>query len=288
MQKPRINLQEVRNFSDSFTATFVFVKQEFKSLITAFAVIMLPLIFADLFVKGYTMRSLITDPLGSSKTGSDILSLVVNYFSTLVLVFWLGVFVISFLRVYTDRFKVYSEERITVKEVWRVMSKHLGKAFIVGVVYLLAVSVGTVMLIIPGIYVSVILIFSIYYLILRDNTITGSLGDSADLVKGQWWSLFGFIFILNLIISMLSYVFTIPYLVITLKSVFTREPMGIYESTFGMLLANLGQYFLYIFTFVGIGVRFFSSLERQEHTLLLNKIEHLGNNGQTANSEETL
>lgn len=288
MQKPRINLQEVRNFSDSFTATFVFVKQEFKSLITAFAVIMLPLIFADLFVKGYTMRSLIPDPLGSSKTGSDILSLVVNYFSTLVLVFWLGVFVISFLRVYTDKFKVYSEERITVKEVWRVMSKHLGKAFIVGVVYLLAVSVGTVMLIIPGIYVSVILIFSIYYLILRDNTITGSLGDSADLVKGQWWSLFGFIFILNLIISMLSYVFTIPYLVITLKSVFTREPMGIYESTFGMLLANLGQYFLYIFTFVGIGVRFFSSLERQEHTLLLNKIEHLGNNGQTANSEETL
>lgn len=288
MQKPRINLQEVRNFSDSFTATFVFVKQEFKSLITGFAVIMLPLIFADLFVKGYTMRSLITDPLGSSKTGSDILSLVVNYFSTLVLVFWLGVFVISFLRVYTDKFKVYSEERITVKEVWRVMSKHLGKAFIVGVVYLLAVSVGTVMLIIPGIYVSVILIFSIYYLILRDNTITGSLGDSADLVKGQWWSLFGFIFILNLIISMLSYVFTIPYLVITLKSVFTREPMGIYESTFGMLLANLGQYFLYIFTFVGIGVRFFSSLERQEHTLLLNKIEHLGNNGQTANSEETL
>lgn len=288
MQKPRINLQEVRNFSDSFTATFVFVKQEFKSLITAFAVIMLPLIFADLFVKGYTMRSLITDPLGSSKTGSDILSLVVNYFSTLVLVFWLGVFVISFLRVYTDKFKVYSEERITVKEVWRVMSKHLGKAFVVGVVYLLAVSVGTVMLIIPGIYVSVILIFSIYYLILRDNTITGSLGDSADLVKGQWWSLFGFIFILNLIISMLSYVFTIPYLVITLKSVFTREPMGIYESTFGMLLANLGQYFLYIFTFVGIGVRFFSSLERQEHTLLLNKIEHLGNNGQTANSEETL
>lgn len=288
MQKPRINLQEVRNFSDSFTATFVFVKQEFKSLITAFAVIMLPLIFADLFVKGYTMRSLITDPLGSSKTGSDILSLIVNYFSTLVLVFWLGVFVISFLRVYTDKFKVYSEERITVKEVWRVMSKHLGKAFIVGVVYLLAVSVGTVMLIIPGIYVSVILIFSIYYLILRDNTITGSLGDSADLVKGQWWSLFGFIFILNLIISMLSYVFTIPYLVITLKSVFTREPMGIYESTFGMLLANLGQYFLYIFTFVGIGVRFFSSLERQEHTLLLNKIEHLGNNGQTANSEETL
>lgn len=288
MQKPRINLQEVRNFSDSFTATFVFVKQEFKSLITAFAVIMLPLIFADLFVKGYTMRSLITNPLGSSKTGSDILSLVVNYFSTLVLVFWLGVFVISFLRVYTDKFKVYSEERITVKEVWRVMSKHLGKAFVVGVVYLLAVSVGTVMLIIPGIYVSVILIFSIYYLILRDNTITGSLGDSADLVKGQWWSLFGFIFILNLIISMLSYVFTIPYLVITLKSVFTREPMGIYESTFGMLLANLGQYFLYIFTFVGIGVRFFSSLERQEHTLLLNKIEHLGNNGQTANSEETL
>lgn len=288
MQKPRINLQEVRNFSDSFTATFVFVKQEFKSLITGFAVIMLPLIFVDLFLKSFTMQGMITNPLGSSKTGSDILSLVVNYFSTLVLVFWLGVFVISFLRVYTDKFKVYSEERITVKEVWRVMSKHLGKAFIVGVVYLLAVSVGTVMLIIPGIYVSVILIFSIYYLILRDNTITGSLGNSADLVKGQWWSLFGFIFILNLIISMLSYVFTIPYLVITLKSVFTREPMGIYESTFGMLLANLGQYFLYIFTFVGIGVRFFSLLERQEHTLLLNKIEHLGNNGQTANSEETL
>ena len=58
MASTGINLSEVRNFSDMFTATFYFIKQEIKSLLTCFSVLVLPLVLVDLFIKSYAMNGL--------------------------------------------------------------------------------------------------------------------------------------------------------------------------------------------------------------------------------------
>jgi len=96
-------------------------------------------------------------------------------------------------------------------------------------------------------------------------------------LKGKWWNFFGYVIVLQLIVGGLSYIFSIPYLVLTFKTTFTQQLPGIYETTFSLLFANLGQSLLQLISVVGIAVRFFTYLEQKEHTGLLSKIGQIGN-----------
>lgn len=290
MQTSKINFQQVRGFSDSITVTFNFIKQEFKPLITAFAVIVLPWIFVDLFVKSYVLRDVlnIMTPEAPENPFANLSATLVSYLSSMVVFYWVFLYVITYLRIYCDKFRAQDESRITVGEIWHKMMPNIGRMLLWGFLYVLAVLLGTVCLIIPGIYLGVAFIFSTYFLIIRDCSVTASMSASMNLIRGQWWNVFGYIIVLQLIVGGLSYIFSIPYMVLTFKSLFTQQVPGIYEMTFGLLLANLGQFFLYIISLVGIGVRFFSLLEQEEHITLLGKIEQLGTNEQSVQSEETL
>ena len=103
------------------------------------------------------------------------------------------------------------------------------------------------------------------------------MSGSRELLKGKWWNFFGYVIVLQLIVGGLSYIFSIPYLVLTFKTTFTQQLPGIYETTFSLLFANLGQSLLQLISVVGIAVRFFTYLEQKEHTGLLSKIGQIGN-----------
>lgn len=290
MQTSRINFQQVRGFSDSITVTFNFIKQEFKPLITAFAVIVLPWIFVDLFVKSYVLRDVlnIMAPEPSGNPFANLSATLASYLSSLIVFYWVFLYVMTYLRIYSDKFRAQDEARITVGEIWHNMIPDIGRMLLWGIVYVLAVILGTICLIVPGIYLGVAWIFSSYFLIIRKYSVSASMGASMELIRGQWWNVFGYLIVLQLIVGGLSYVFSIPYMVLTFKSLFTQQMPGVYEMTFGLLLANLGQFFLYIISLVGVGVRFFGLLEQKEHTTLLSKIEQLGSNEQSMPGEETL
>ncbi len=290
MQISRINFQQVRGFSDSITVTFNFIKQEFKPLITAFAVIVLPWIFVDLFVKSYVLRDVlnIMAPEPSGNPFANLSATLASYLSSLIVFYWVFLYVMTYLRIYSDKFRAQDEARITVGELWHNMIPDIGRMLLWGIVYVLAVILGTICLIVPGIYLGVAWIFSSYFLIIRKYSVSASMGASMELIRGQWWNVFGYLIVLQLIVGGLSYVFSIPYMVLTFKSLFTQQMPGVYEMTFGLLLANLGQFFLYIISLVGVGVRFFGLLEQKEHTTLLSKIEQLGSNEQSMPGEETL
>ena len=99
----------------------------------------------------------------------------------------------------------------------------------------------------------------------------------SELFYGKWWNLLGYVLVFKLIVGGLSYIFSIPYLVLTFKTTFTQQLPGIYETTFSLLFANLGQSLLQLISVVGIAVRFFTYLEQKEHTGLLSKIGQIGN-----------
>lgn len=77
---------------------------------------------------------------------------------------------------------------------------------VVGFLYSIAVFIGLLLLIIPGIMVSIYFIFSVYLLVLG-SSIFGSFGDSYRLVKGHWWFTtlnIGVLFLLILILGILA------------------------------------------------------------------------------------
>ena len=223
----KINFNQVRGFSDSITLTFNFIKQEFKPLLRSFAVIALPVIFIGLFFMSYSAReSLIAIVQPDQYAGSpfDMLtnSLLTNL-STMVIYFWMALIGIAYIRVYQDKVAAADEARITPGEVWQVMWRNLGKSLLWAVIYLLMVVFGTILFIAPGIYLGVVFGFVFYYMILENRSISAGMSGSRELLKGKWWNFFGYVIVLQLIVGGLSYIFSIPYLVLTFKTIFTQQ-----------------------------------------------------------------
>ena len=263
----KINFNQVRGFSDSITLTFNFIKQEFKPLLRSFAVIALPVVFIGLFFMSYSAReSLITIVQPDQYAGSS-LDMLTNSLLTNLLT----------MVIYQHKVAAADEARITPGEVWQVMWRNLGKSLLWAVIYLLMVVFGMILFIAPGIYLGVVFGFVFYYMILENRSISAGMSGSRELLKGKWWNFFGYVIVLQLIVGGLSFIFSIPYLVLTFKTIFTQQLPGIYETTFSLLFANLGQSLLQLISVVGIAVRFFTYLEQKEHTGLLSKIGQIGN-----------
>ena len=291
MPLSKINLSEKRNFGDQFTTTFLFIKQEFKSILVAFAILIVPLILVELFLQSYLVKDVIpgmTDSILEQGTKGRLFPLFVTYLLTLILAFWLQLFGVAYLRLYVDQYKAGEEIKITWQELLKVMWRYLGKVLRLNVIYLLVIVVGVVFFIIPGIYVAVIFMFGIYFMMIRDKKMSSAFAASVDLCHGQWWSLFGYLILFQLIVSMLNYVFLLPFIVVMAKNYFTGGTSGVFELKIVTFIGQLGRYLMNMILVVGIGVRFFSSLEGKEHQTLLDKIGQIGSEEQVAESEEKL
>jgi len=70
---------------------------------------------------------------------------------------------------------------------WPLVWSYLWVSFLVG----LAVGLGTLLLIIPGIIFAVWFTFSVYILVFEGQKGTQALRRSRELVKGYWWPVFG-------------------------------------------------------------------------------------------------
>ncbi len=193
-----------------------------------------------------------------------------------LMMLWVQLFAISYLRVYWDHYQAGIEERITIIEVFRVMLKKFGVYLVWSVFCGLVVFIGFLFLFVPGIYIGISFTFGSYLLILRDNGLGKIITESMAMVKGNWWKTFGFILVMYLLVGVVAYLFGIPYMFVMMSSAFTGAIPNIYEITFSLLLSYLGQYTLYTVLFVGVGMLFFSRSEEMEHTTLLSQIDQLG------------
>ncbi len=66
--------------------------------------------------------------------------------------------------------------------------------------YALAVVAGTVLLVIPGIYLFVRLFFGDFYIILRGARVTDAFRQAWELVRGFWWSTAGMLLVMALLV----------------------------------------------------------------------------------------
>lgn len=274
----KIDLYQRRSFGDLLTDTFVFIKQEFKSFLICFCYLALPVLGIDVLIKSTFLRDLIFYSEG--KSAADIFNfngnILWSYFFNLVVVYWIMLTTLSYIRVYQEKCETGDKNRISVREVWIVMRRKGLSLGIWGIGYVCISLVATLFLIIPGIYFFITLTFGGYLIVMADRKIKE--GFSLSFIGGEWWSTFGYGIILNLIISLLSYIFLIPTWVLYIPSLVTGNPENNYIAPAFLLLASLGQNFLYTIYFIGISLKFFSIREGREHHSLYKKINSIGEN----------
>lgn len=71
-------------------------------------------------------------------------------------------------------------------------------ALIIGIV----VTIGFVLLVIPGVYLAIAVSFYTYTLVLEDKKYWSAAQASMDLVKGHWWGVFGRLFAFGILVAL--------------------------------------------------------------------------------------
>jgi hypothetical protein len=122
-----------------------------------------------------------------------------------------------------------------------------------------------------------------------------ALSRSFRLVSGKWWSTFGLIVILYLIMMTVSYVFIIPYYVVLFANTLHSASAGSeleFSSSFKLwtilffTLYYMAQMLMYSLPNVGIAFQYFNLVELKEAKGLMTEIENLGQTSTSDNRPE--
>ncbi len=109
-----------------------------------------------------------------------------------------------------------TKQELSVGEALIEGSKHFGEGILLSIILSIALLFLYVLLIIPGIIFSIYWAFA-YYALITDNVgFTKAMSHSKDLVKGRWWTVFGYNLLQGLIVGGVSMIILVPVYIITI------------------------------------------------------------------------
>jgi hypothetical protein len=112
------------------------------------------------------------------------------------------------------------------------------------VLYILAVSLGFICLILPGIYLSVRWAFVLYAIATQNCSAIDGFKYSYELVKGRWWPVFGSI------LAIIPVLLPVMFVGGIVGAIFASQPLilAIISSAIGLLVAPpIGMYYVKLF-----------------------------------------
>lgn len=271
----RINLREERDFGEKFNATFLFVRQNFKSLALTMLLLGSPIMILGTVLMAYFQTMLM--PQNGFMTFSDLPEGFFGYLGLTVVVnmlayAWLNTITLTYVNEYLK-----GNTDITPTTVFTAsLSKFVtvvASYFLVGII----IMIGFVFLIIPGIYLSVALTLVTAILIFENKSISESIGRSIKLISGKWWSTFGLMFVMGFVVGLMQIVFTIPVYIDTFVKTMHGN-MGNFGVTtiVAHAIGSLGTTLLYPLVFVALVFQYFNLVERKEGAGLMQQIDHAG------------
>jgi hypothetical protein len=306
-----IDFHRTRDFSRKLNATFEFVKQNFKSLGKSLLFIAGPPMLVASLAGGSFVNEFMSFSLGNAAEEMQ------NYFMSMS--FWLqivlmlifftigGVMNIATVNNYLLLYEKKRTNKIEVSEVWeRVRATfwmYFGTVFlfmvmVVAIIIVMVIPIGILGTISPLLTVLGFLVFYcglIYFFfgaalvfIIRTYENKGffeAVFRSFKLVKDKWWSTFGLIMVLYLIVSVSSYIFLIPgYIVKGVTALHTTSVDTFQEPSLTMqmitivlfALSYLVQMMLTVLPHVGTAFQYFNLVEMKEAKGLMAQIETLG------------
>lgn len=321
-----IELQEARDFSRKMNVTFEFIRQNFKPLGKAIVYIAGPPVLTASLLIGFFFSEFIT--LSESIQSSGNAEQLGDYFLSVsfwlqialmfVLVFISYVISIATINNYIILYHEKKTNKIEVSEVWSRVQNTFWTYLGTTLLFFLALLLAYIVLLIPIFVLAGISPFLIFFgfvffvggliFLFISSSLTyfvqlyerknffDALTRSYKLVNnGKWWSTFGLLFILQLIMGISSYIFMIPYYIVmfsySLHSISGESPMQIPDSLYIIAfvcftLYYMAQMLLSALPNVGIAFQYFNLVELKEARGLMNQIETIGQNDSGPRPEE--
>jgi len=286
MSTQYVEIRKSRDFGEIISATFDFLRIHFKSISLSLLFYAGP--FAFIGGVGYGMMNGQMFDFASLTQGSAASIINFAIFGSIFYVFLLLSTMMSILMVNTYIDLVEKSEThapIPHIQVWEVAKERIGVTIVTAIVTFIMIGVGILFCILPGIWFAIPL--SMIYLLRFQEPHLGlvdAIKRSFSLMKDNWWMTFGIYIVMAMIVGVLSQIFSVPTLIMTMISGITMysEPsnsysifMTILNVLFGIIY-TVGTLLLSSITYVSMGFQYFSLLEKKDPSSLMKKIEQIG------------
>lgn len=106
------------------------------------------------------------------------------------IIYWLVVLPLLSGAMIFYTYRSLTRNQVTVGQAFNQANRRLLQLIGVYIMCLLLVTAGCIALIIPGLYVSYRLIFSLYVTVIDNSSVIDSISSSWELTKGRWWLVF--------------------------------------------------------------------------------------------------
>lgn len=279
-----INLREERDFGEKFNATFQFARQNFKNLGLCILILGTPLmilggILTAYFQMNYQFNAIQRfDQIPSGFFGYFTLFAIANFIAYT----WLFTVTLAYINEYLG-----GNRNITPGQVFSVAISKFGKitgaSIVVGIITVL----GMILLLIPGIYLGVALLFVSAIIFIEGDPTFEAITRSIRLIKGKWWSTFGLVFVMGFVVGLMQFVFSIPSLIIAIPKALHQQLM-VFDigSIIGQVITSIGTTLLYPLVFIAIAFQYFDLVERKESAGLKQQIRMAGTQAEATPKNE--
>jgi hypothetical protein len=315
-----IEYHQTRDFSRKMNATFEFIRQNWKSLgkaslfIAGPPVLVASLImgsfFGDLFKLGTDPESIMEMYMSSTFWMQMGLAMVLFLLSTVMSIATVNNYIILYEELKTPEIPTAVVWERVRRTFWLYLRTTL--FFVLSylvLVILLMIPIGLLYAISPalvalGVFVMFVGLFYLLFALSFTYIISAyeglgffdSVRRSIRLIQGKWWSTFGLIFILYMIMIMISYVPIIPLYIVMAVTAFHNvtedasanplEGMGTWTMVFMALYYTI-QIILAALPNIGIAFQYFNLVERKEAKGLMSSIENFGGTSPAQQNDET-
>jgi hypothetical protein len=316
-----IEFQKKRDFSLKLNVTFEFAKRNFKGLGSSLLFIAGP----PILVASLLMSSFISDFLGMMGGVTKDPEVFSSYF--LAGSFWLKIgmmflfLMVSYVAVISTSYNYmlhYQESRGAqpeVGDIWNrvrnTMGMYIGTTFLFAILTLVLYIVALIPVAVAqtlGPFISVLGVFALMIFVIyafvamsfvycirafEGKGFLTAIQRSFYLIRGKWWSTFGLIIILSLLVVIITYVFTLPAGIIGVIGAAHRVQEKTTEQgvipMISYVLYALGyivQMLLYTLPNLGIAFQYFNLVELKEAKGLMDKIDSMGSVASSEKGEE--
>ncbi|PWE01110.1 hypothetical protein [Marinilabilia rubra] len=278
--RPEIELKRERDFSDVFNASFAFLSQEIKRLTRVVAMYAgVPVIIAIIMSAYYTQDTFSTMFQVMSGTNVSTIPDPMLIFLTIVISFLATIFLAGLIPAYMGEYEEKGKNGFGAEDVWKRFARHFGAIIGFSILGSIIVTVGFFLLIIPGIYLSVPMAFLLFVKVIEDKNLGDTFSRCFQLVRNNWWITFGIIILAYIIISIVSWLFSVPALIVGgiqgflvgsgEQEAFQTDSLAFILTT---VISGLGQYILYPVLYIIIAFQYYSLREQKDRDTLMGKV----------------
>lgn len=292
-----IQLFQQRDFGNKINATFQYISENFRSFGTALLYIVGPVAVGAGIASGILQSNMlrITDDIakGQSDNPMAIIQMMSQFASPsfwLTMLFGLLANVAVILTTY-GHMKVYNRTKgqaVSVSDVWAEVQPVIGRAIVISVLGSILTGVAMFFFIIPGVYIGVVLSLSLAVTSFEGTGFGETLERCFKLIRDKWWSTFGLIIVVCIIIVVVGMLFALPTALIGfLVAAKILPDASTVWLVVGNIIALVGRTLLNAVLYLAIGFQYTNLVERQEGRGLLSAIDSIGTTPQPGNQDET-